>query len=415
MTHGECSKMPSSMATNVGRSSPFSSARLTRSTVSGTISKRSTSTSPRSVILSDGITESARKLSDMNGETMPTPCSASRRSSVSSRSTTSAAGWSESRPRDGQRQLAAHVAVVVHHDAAADLPEPGDRERHLVVVDADAHDVVGVVGDRRRERAALQAEAAHEPDADAARRVVALDDRDLGDVARGIRGRDAVLDGRQLDARERQQLLGHDLDHAHRPARRRHAQVGQPDRRCVHRLAHPDRHLGARERRDRLAVEDEPAVLVDPARPERDEIVEQHEVGAVARARSRPRRPGRGTARGAARRAAARPRAGCRRRRPRGTSGRCGPRARGSRARGRPCRTRSARARTRARAAGAPSGCARSRPRGSGPRRPCGASRAPPRRSSTRGPSGCPRRGRRRDAFPGRPARDRRRGSRRAA
>ena len=61
------------------------------------------------------------------------------------------------------------------------------------VVDADAHDVVRVVGDRRRERTALQPEAAHEADADPAGGVVALDDGDLGEVARGIGDRDAVL------------------------------------------------------------------------------------------------------------------------------------------------------------------------------------------------------------------------------
>ena len=54
------------------------------------------------------------------------------------------------------------------------------------VVDADDHEVVGVVGDRRRERAGAQAEPAHEPLADAPGRVVALDDGDLRDVALGI-------------------------------------------------------------------------------------------------------------------------------------------------------------------------------------------------------------------------------------
>ncbi len=185
--------------------------------------------------------------------------------------------------RDGQRQLAEDVAVGVHHDAAADLPEARDRERHVAVVDADAHDVVCVVCDRRRERTALQPESAHEPDADAAGGVMALDDGDLGDVSHGIGHRDAVLDGRELDARVGQELLGHDLDHAHGVAGRGNAEVGEPDRRRVHGLAHPHRHRGARERRHDVAVEDERAILVDAARAEGDEIVEQHEIGAIAR------------------------------------------------------------------------------------------------------------------------------------
>ena len=44
---------------------------------SGTSSKASTSTSPRSVIFSDGITDSARKESVMNGASIATPCSRS--------------------------------------------------------------------------------------------------------------------------------------------------------------------------------------------------------------------------------------------------------------------------------------------------------------------------------------------------
>src|SRR2546425_13207431 len=40
---------------------------------SGTSSKRLTSTRPRSVIFSSGMTESARKLRDMNGDAVVTP------------------------------------------------------------------------------------------------------------------------------------------------------------------------------------------------------------------------------------------------------------------------------------------------------------------------------------------------------
>jgi hypothetical protein len=62
------------------------------STTSGTSSKRSTSTRPRSVILSAGITERARKESVMNGAPSRTPCSWSMSCSASRRVTTSSTG-----------------------------------------------------------------------------------------------------------------------------------------------------------------------------------------------------------------------------------------------------------------------------------------------------------------------------------
>ena len=219
----------------------------------------------------------------MNGETIPTPCSASSRSSVSSRSTTSRGRLVRQQPGDRQRQLAAHVAVRVHHDAAADLGEPRDRERHLVVVHARRTTMLcaswaTVVANAPRCRPKPRTKPTPTRPVAWWRSTTAI----LAMSRAGSAVATPCVDRRQLDAREGQELLGDDLDHAHRPPRRRHAQVGQADRRSVHRLAHPDRHLGARERRDGLAVEDELAVLVDAARVERDEVVEQHEVGAVA-------------------------------------------------------------------------------------------------------------------------------------
>ena len=60
------------------------------------------------------------------------------------------------------------------------------QRREVVVVHADGDDVVRVVRDGRRHGAAAQAEAPDEAEADAAGGVVALDDRDLGEVALGV-------------------------------------------------------------------------------------------------------------------------------------------------------------------------------------------------------------------------------------
>ena len=54
---------------------------------------------------------------------------------------------------------------------------------HVTVVHSDDHDVVRVVGERRGERAALEPEAADEPEADSPGPEMALDDRYFGEVA----------------------------------------------------------------------------------------------------------------------------------------------------------------------------------------------------------------------------------------
>ena len=75
-------------------------------------------------------------------------------------------------------------------------------------LDADDHEVVRVVGDGRRERAAVQAEAADEAEADAARGVVALDHGDLGQVARRVGDAVAVAHERRLHTRAGDELAG---------------------------------------------------------------------------------------------------------------------------------------------------------------------------------------------------------------
>src|SRR5437763_1109259 len=79
-----------------------------------------------------------------------------------------------------ERTLRKHATGRDRDDAAAQLGGTCDGGEHVVVGDTEHDEVVRVVRDRRRERAAPQAGAAHEPDADAARREVPLDDGDLG-------------------------------------------------------------------------------------------------------------------------------------------------------------------------------------------------------------------------------------------
>ena len=88
--------------------------------------------------------------------------------------------------RDRERQLRPDAAVADDHHPAAELGQALHRPRHVAVVDPDADDVVGVVGDRRGDRAVPQAEPAHQPEADPAGAEVPLDDGDLGQVALGV-------------------------------------------------------------------------------------------------------------------------------------------------------------------------------------------------------------------------------------
>ena len=143
---------------------------------SGTSSKRSTSTSPRSVIFSDGITESPRNESVRNGVAPVQP--SSRAASLQARlwAMTSSSARVREQPGDRERALGEHALVLHRDDAAADLREPLDREGHVLVGRAHDDEVVGVVRDRGRERAPLQARAGDEaecrfaPSRDAARR-----------------------------------------------------------------------------------------------------------------------------------------------------------------------------------------------------------------------------------------------------
>ena len=115
----------------------------------------------------------------------------------------------------GRRTSPMTSAAVDGHHPAADLAQTRDRGQHVVVVHADHEEVVVVVGDRGGHRAALQAEALDEADADRARPAVALDARCLGEVDRRI-GRHRAVDHRRLhDPVLGGQLAGDHADRAH--------------------------------------------------------------------------------------------------------------------------------------------------------------------------------------------------------
>ena len=246
-------------------------------TSSGTISNRSTSTSPRSVIFSDGITESARKASVRNGvaPVQPRPWAASFVArlcsiTVGERRVREQAG-------DGQRALRDDAAVVDDDDAAADLGEVADGERQVVVAHADDDEVVGVVRDRGGERAVRQARAGDEAEPDPAGREVALDDGDLGEARVGVGDRVAVDDDRLPLERLRHDLVLDQPDRADRGAVRGDLEVGGRDRLHPHGLAHP---LGHRRRRHVL---DRAAALEHEVGREALEVGQQEQVGLVAR------------------------------------------------------------------------------------------------------------------------------------
>ena len=179
---------PTASARTARRSAPRTCRgrrRSGRSAPAARAANASTSTSPRSVIFSDGITDSARNDSVMNGAPISTPCSRSRSWRCSSPSATSSSGASESSPAIGSGSSPTHLAVARDDQPAAELLRARRAQRHVAVGDADHDEVVRVVGDGRRERARVQPEPAHEPEPDAARPVVALDHGDLGQVALG--------------------------------------------------------------------------------------------------------------------------------------------------------------------------------------------------------------------------------------
>ena len=194
------------------------------------------------MIFSDGITESARNASVRNGVAPDQPSAAAASLVARLCSITSASGRVREQAGDRERALGDDAAVVDDDDAAADLGEVADGERHVVVAHPDDDEVVGVVRHRRGERAALEPRAGDEAEPDPAGREVPLDDGDLGEAGVGVGDRVAVDDDRLALERLRHDLILDQPDRADRGAVRRDREVGGGDRLHPHGLAHPLGH-----------------------------------------------------------------------------------------------------------------------------------------------------------------------------
>ena len=156
------------------------------SSSSGTSSKASTSTSPRSVIFSDGITDSARNDSVMNGAPISTPCSASRSCRCSSPSATSSSGRSESSPAIGSASSPRDLAVARHDEPAAELLRPRGAQRHVA---SDTPTTTRLCASWATVEANAPARSPNPRTSPSPTRpvaVMALDHRDLGQVARRV-------------------------------------------------------------------------------------------------------------------------------------------------------------------------------------------------------------------------------------
>ena len=194
-------------------------------TSSGTISKRSTSTRPRSVSFSDGITESARNASVRNGVAPDQPSAAAASLQARLRSITSASGASESSPATGSGQSA-----ITFPSATATMPPPIDARCSTakimsLVVHPDDDQVVGIVCDGGSESPPFQARPRDEAEPDAAGCEVALDHGDLGEIGRRIGDSAARVHDRVADERTRHDLILDQPDRTDLPSRRGNLEI----------------------------------------------------------------------------------------------------------------------------------------------------------------------------------------------
>lgn len=174
-------------------------------------------------------------------------------------------------------ELAEHLAVVHHDDAAAELDDAVDRRSHVLLIHADDNDVVAVVRDGCRHRAGLEAVALDVADADVVRVLVALDDGNFQDVVLN-----ADLFGVARIGRD--DLAGHHAEHRARAGldKVRGLKVRNVER-LVRALDEVRIDLGRFKRRDGLAVEHQLALLVDLKDVEVVEIVDHDKVRKKAR------------------------------------------------------------------------------------------------------------------------------------
>src|SRR5229473_27986 len=205
---------------------------------SGTSWKLATSTSPWSVILSSGMTDSARKLRVMKGAVIDTPMPASRRSIELRRWCTTASG-------------------------------------HVGVVDAEDHDVVRVMRDRRRERSTLEPDVGGKAQADAPSGMMAFEDRDLDQVSRWVGDDAPIADGGLRYLNSRQELARYDPHDPDLPRSTWNAKRIRCHRGEMDGLPHPFRHGELGEMRRSAALE-------NLAWREGREVVEHQDVRLVA-------------------------------------------------------------------------------------------------------------------------------------
>ena len=258
-------------------------------TLSGTSSKRSTSTRPRSVIFRLGITESARNDSVRNGVAPVQPSAARRvvaraalRDHVGERRVREQAG-------DGKRALREH----------ARRPRRRRCRRRARPARATAASMSSSVRRRRRRCCARRARPSTRARRAAGRSRGRTRGR-RGPVARCrsitaifARSRSGSATAKpsttvgSLDERLGHDLVGDEPDRADRASVARSREVVARDRRDAHRLAHPLRHVGP----DDLA--DRPARLEHELGLEALEVRQDEQVGLVAgRDRAEVRRAG---------------------------------------------------------------------------------------------------------------------------
>ena len=223
-------------------------------TASGTSSKRSTSTRPRSVILSAGITESARKESVWNG--------ASKRAAERRRGGGDRAARREhlverrvgEEPGDRQRELGEHLGAVDDDDPAAEFARRATTASHGRVAHADDDDVVRVVGDgRARTRRAAARSRGRSRARSGRSRGGARTRRSWRGRASGSAIASPARHGGLLDERVGDDLPGHEPDHARLAARPRDREDLGAERADAHGALHPVGHGRRRDLADRRA------------------------------------------------------------------------------------------------------------------------------------------------------------------
>ncbi len=143
---------------------------------------------PGSVIFRCGITGRHRKATCRNGSASGQPARAASRSACSAARTVSN-GSSAHQPSDRQASSASTPPALHRDEPAAESRSDVHRDRHVRIVRADHADVVAVMPDRGRDRAARQAEAVHEAAPDIAVDAVPLDDADLKEIVTPDRAR----------------------------------------------------------------------------------------------------------------------------------------------------------------------------------------------------------------------------------